>query len=190
MFFEPQFMIAAAVILTMQIFLLTCLYYEIKGKVAISENAVVTERDIFKRETNHKIAIVLFPVILIASVIINGFAIQGYMTNYREQEERTAARAEAFPLVEAVANIEKNLVCTSNGYIATEETIEREKTACVEAGAFRATNQGTGEYRVQNFYQVQADNTVAQVATVSYGDFKSWDDKTTLADLKTAFNVK
>ncbi len=186
MFLNPEFLIPASLLVLIEAALLVTLFYTLKGKIKVP---VSDASFVWKREFEHKVARVLFPLTLIVALIIDVTALQAYKA-YANEQLATKEMSEVLkPILAKAVAVKRDLVCTNNGYIAGDGTLDRDKFACAQVGDFRVLNPGIDRSSVYIF-KVRSETEVVQVTRNGYDSIKIIDGETTVDQLKTAFSVK
>lgn len=186
MFLTPAFLIPASLIIMSEVSLLVGVYYCLKGKIGINVDSASAA---FNQEYNQKVARILFPLALAVSLIVDASLLKVYVDHEVEDRDTTALTETLKPVLAKAVSLKRDLVCTNNGYIASAETLDRDKIACAQVGDFRVLNPGIDRSSVYVF-KVRSETEVVQVIRNGYESIKIIDGETTAYQLKTAFSVK
>lgn len=186
MFLNPEFLIPASVLIFVQVSLLTVIFYTLKGKINVEVN---DGPFLWKREYEHKVGRVVFPLLLVGSLICDVSALQAYVAHSNEQLADKEMTESLKPVLAKAVSLKRDAVCTYNGYIAGAETLERDKIACTQIGKFRVLNPGIDRSTVYMF-RIVSETEVVQVIRNGYDTIRLIDGETTVEELNTVFSIK
>jgi hypothetical protein len=186
MFLNPEFLIPASLMILIEVALLVALFYTLKGKIKVP---VADAPSLWKREYEHKVARVVFPLAFAVALVIDASALQAYKAHANEQLANKEMNQSLLPVLAKAVSLKRDAVCTNNGYIAGTETLDRDKIACAQIGEFRVLNPGIDRSSVYIF-KVRSETEVVQVIRNGYESIRIIDGDTTVDQLKTAFSVK
>ncbi len=186
MFLETAFLIPAALVLFLEVAILTLFYYGLRGRISVPAGG--SAEFLHKLEYDHKVCRVLFPLAIVVSLVVNVSAVGSYVT-YANGERAEKELSEALkPVLAKAATLQRDLVCTRNGFVAGPQTAESDKISCAQVGDFRVLNP-TIDRSQTTIFKVRSPSEVVQVTRNGY-HIELLDGVTTVDDLKAAFAVK
>lgn len=187
MFFDPNFLIPASLIVFAEAALIIACFYALKGKIKVPVDGPAAF--LWKLEYEQKVARILFPLAVVLSLIVDGSALHAYVKHSNEKFADAELTEALKPVLSKAVSIKRDAVCTHNGFIAGSDTLERDKIACAQVGDFRVLNPGTDRSSVYIF-KARSATEVVQVVRFGYAAISIIDGETTVDQLKTAFDVK
>jgi hypothetical protein len=186
MFLTPTFLIPAAILAFFEIALLVKFFYGLKGKIPLPVDSSV--EFVWHRKYDHKVLRILFPLAIIIALVVDVSALRAYVNHSREEQVATELTETLKPILAKAVSIKRDAICTRNGYIAGERTIESDKIACAQVGDFRVLNPSIDRNEVIIF-KARSETEVVQVTRI-YEAITLIDGETTVDQLKTAFSAK
>jgi hypothetical protein len=187
MYLTPSFLIPALIIAFIEIAFLVAAYLGLKGRTSAPAAAPV--EFLWKLDIERKFFRIIFPVALIVALIGDVTALRAYTKYSNEQQAATEITEALKPILANAVSIKRDAICTRNGYIAGERTLESDKIACAQVGDFRVLNPSLDRSSVMVF-KARSETEVVQVIRNGYEAITLIDGETTVDQLKTAFLAK
>lgn len=187
MFLTPIFLIPAAILAFFEIALLVKFYYGLKGKIPEPVDSPPTF--VWHREYDHKVLRILFPLAIIVALVVDVSALRAYVNHARDEQVAAELTEKLKPILAKAVSIKRDAICTRNGYIANDRTIESDKIACAQVGDFRVVNPSLDRNSVVVF-KARSESEVVQVIRVGYEAITLIDGETTVDQLKAVFSTK